>query len=195
MQEGLEITEHLSPPWFLCRFSSRVGALISNQSESIMYGCRYHCWLSQFFVSIPSFLELGAWGHWQGFWFGAFCVYTIGQVNISSLSVNSRLNWSIKHCRQMKTLKKALRKPPLLLHFTESADSHLLPTAIWVRLTKKERKVTWEEWNALNNIFSLQCILDSIHTVLQEVWPIFTEHATTPAYCNRYVHFSRTNNN
>lgn len=68
---------------------------------------------------------------------------------MSPVSVNSGLNWSIKHCRQMKTLKKALWKPPLLLHFIESTDSHLLPTEIWVQLNKKERKVTWEEWNAL----------------------------------------------
>lgn len=93
-----------------------------------------------------------AGGHWQGFRFGSFYVYTIGQVNISPVSVNSRLNWSIKHCRQMKTFrdrKKALWKSLLLLHFIESTDSHLLPTEIWMQLNKKGRKVSWEEWNAL----------------------------------------------
>ena len=28
-------------------------------------------------------------------------------------------------------------------------QTRLLPTEIWVQLNKKERKVTWEEWNAL----------------------------------------------
>lgn len=37
------------------------------------------------------------------------------------------------------------------------------------------------------SIFRLQCILNFIHTVLQEAWPIL---ATVPAYCSRYVHFS-----
>lgn len=94
-----------------------------------------------------------AWGlgSLAGVWFGAFYVYTIGQVSISPVSVNSRLNWSIKGCRQMKTLKdgkKALWKSPLLLHFIESTHSLLLPTEIWIQLNKR-RKVTWEEWNAV----------------------------------------------
>jgi hypothetical protein len=42
----------------------------------------------------------------------------------------------------------------------------------------------------MDNICKLQCILNSIHTVLREAGPILSEHATAPAVCNRYVHFS-----
>lgn len=62
---------------------------------------------------------------------------------------------------------------------------HLLPTGIQVRLNKKERKMVCSY-----NIFKLQYILNSIHTVLWEARPILREPATAPAFCNRYVHFS-----
>lgn len=62
---------------------------------------------------------------------------------------------------------------------------HLLPTGIQVRLNKKERKMVCSY-----NIFKLRCILNSIHTILREAWPVLSEQATDPAFCNRSMHFS-----
>ena len=60
----------------------------------------------------------------------------MGQVNISSVSVSSGLNWSIK---------------------------------CWGQMT-------------MDNICKLQCILNSIHTVLREAGPILSEHAQLPLF-------------
>ena len=51
----------------------------------------------------------------------------------------------------MKTLKteRSLSGSLHCLYISLNPQTRVLPTEIWVQLNKKERKVTWEEWNAL----------------------------------------------
>lgn len=55
--------------------------------------------------------------------------------------------------------------------------SHFLHTGIRAQLNKRKKTHMRETVNS-HSIFRLPCILSSIHTVLQEAWPVLTTHVT-----------------
>lgn len=102
----------------------------------------------------PTAHRAWSWGQWQGFWLGPFYVCTMGQVSISSVSVSSGLNWSIKCCGQMRTFRaapRALQKSLMFFHLVTPSDSTLTCSPQgskngWIR--KKEK------WHALTIFLS-----------------------------------------